>query len=41
MNLPDKTPFAARLMAEVAPEIGASVWLEPEYGFVGEITFAN
>ncbi|MBP9780167.1 cyanophycin synthetase [Candidatus Gracilibacteria bacterium] len=28
-------------MAEVAPDIGATVWLEPEYGFVGEITFSN
>jgi len=41
MNLPTKTPFASRLIAEVAPEIGASVWLEPEYGFVGEISFPN
>lgn len=39
--LPNKTPFASRLIAEVAPEIGATVWLEPEYGFVGEISFPN
>lgn len=41
MDLPNKIPFASRLIAEVAPEIGASVWLEPEYGFVGEISFSN
>ncbi len=41
LKLPDKTPFAAKLMAEVAPDIGATVWLEPEYWFVGEITFSN
>lgn len=34
MNLPNRIPFASRLIVEVAPEIGASVWLEPEYGFV-------
>ncbi len=39
--LPNKIPFASRLIAEVAPEIGANVWIEPEYGFVGEITFSN
>lgn len=41
IELPEKIPFAAKLIVEVAPEIGATVWLEPEYGFVGEITFAN
>ncbi len=41
LTLPDKTPFAARLIAEAAPDLGATVWLEPEYGFVWEITFAN
>ena len=35
------TPFASRIIAEIAPEIDATVWLEPEYGFVGEISFSN
>jgi D-alanine-D-alanine ligase-like ATP-grasp enzyme len=36
-----KIPFAVQMIREVAPEIGATVWIEPEYGFVGEITFEN
>ena len=36
-----KIPFASRLIAELAPEIGATVWLEPEFGFVGSITFTS
>lgn len=36
-----KIPYAVEMIREVAPEIGAHVWIEEEYGFVGEITFAN
>lgn len=36
-----KIPYAVEMIREVAPEIGAQVWIEEEYGFVGEITFAN
>jgi D-alanine-D-alanine ligase-like ATP-grasp enzyme len=34
-------PYASKLIAEIAPEIGATVWLEPDYWFVGEIRFSN
>ena len=36
-----KTPFVAEIICRVAPTIGATVLLEPEFGFVGEITFKN
>lgn len=36
-----KIPFTSQLIAEIAPEIGATIFLEPEYGFVWEITFSN
>jgi len=36
-----RDPFASRKIVEVAGDIGARVELEPEFGFVGEIVFAN
>lgn len=36
-----KHPFAALMIAELAPEIGARVELEPEFKFAGEIVFAS
>lgn len=34
-------PFLSLLIQEVAPEIGAMVWLEPEFWYVWEIVFSN
>lgn len=36
-----KTPFVAEIIKKVAPQIGATVLIEPEYGFVGRINFKN
>lgn len=33
--------FAAKLIEEIAPEIGAKIWIEEEYGCVWEILFKN
>lgn len=33
--------FVAEIICRVAPKIGARVLMEPEYGFVGEITFGD
>ena len=34
-------PFAVKVIKKLAPQIGATVIIEPEYGFVGKITFKN
>jgi D-alanine-D-alanine ligase-like ATP-grasp enzyme len=34
-----KKSFVAEIISRVAPQIGAQVLMEPEYGFVGQITF--
>jgi hypothetical protein len=31
MNTETSIPYASKLIAEIAPEIGATVWLEPDY----------
>jgi D-alanine-D-alanine ligase-like ATP-grasp enzyme len=31
--------FVSEILCRIAPRIGATVFLEPDYGFVGEITF--
>lgn len=36
-----KRAFVAEIICRIAPQIGAEVLLEPEFGFVGEITFRN
>ncbi|MFK7982646.1 MAG: cyanophycin synthetase [Saprospiraceae bacterium] len=36
-----KLPFVTKCLFEVAPQIGAQVIPEPEYGFVGQILFKN
>lgn len=36
-----KPPFVPELIQKLAPQIGATVLLEPEYGLVGHITFKN
>ncbi len=36
-----KLPFITQCLIEVAPQIGAQVIPEPEYGFVGQIIFKN
>src|SRR5947209_19249384 len=36
-----KESFVSEIVSRVAPQIGASVLIEPEYGFVGLITFKN
>ncbi|MBW4497460.1 MAG: cyanophycin synthetase [Oscillatoria princeps RMCB-10] len=36
-----KPPFVPELIKKLAPQIGATVLLEPEYGLVGQITFKN
>ncbi len=36
-----KTPFVSRIVLDVAPKAGATVTLEPRFGFVGRITFKN
>ncbi len=36
-----KTSFVSEIITRVAPRIGAMVLLEPEYGFVGQVTFKN
>jgi D-alanine-D-alanine ligase-like ATP-grasp enzyme len=36
-----KNSFVSEIICRVAPRIGATVLMEPEYGFVGEITFKN
>ncbi len=33
--------FIARLLEEIAPTIGASILIEPNHGFVGQLTFSN
>lgn len=34
-------PYTTRLIVQLAEEMGATVLVEPEYGYVGRITFAN
>ena len=36
-----KKSFVSEIICRVAPLIGAKVLIEPEYGFVGQITFTN
>jgi len=36
-----KVPQTAEIVKKIAPQIGAKVLLEPEYGFVGKIIFKN
>ncbi len=36
-----KLPFVTQCLIDVAPQIGAQVTPEPEYGFVGQIIFKN
>jgi D-alanine-D-alanine ligase-like ATP-grasp enzyme len=36
-----KKSFVSEIICRVAPKIGAKVLMEPEYGFVGQITFKN
>ncbi len=36
-----KTPFVTEILKKVAPSIGAELMIEPEYGFVGQVTFRN
>jgi D-alanine-D-alanine ligase-like ATP-grasp enzyme len=36
-----KNSFVSEIVCRVAPKIGAKVLMEPEYGFVGQITFKN
>ncbi len=36
-----KLPFVTSLIVKLAPEIGARVLIEPEFGFVGQIIFRN
>lgn len=38
---PIKKSFVSEIICRVAPRIGATVLMEPEYGFVGQITFKN
>src|ERR1041384_2959018 len=33
--------FVSEIICRIAPRIGARVFMEPEYGFVGEITFSS
>lgn len=40
-NLITKKSFVAKLIEEIAPEIGAKIWIEEEYGYVWEIIFKN
>lgn len=36
-----KYPFVSAIVSEIAPTLGILVELEPEFGFVGELVFAN
>ena len=36
-----KTPFVTEILKKIAPEIGAELLIEPEYGFVGQVTFKS
>jgi D-alanine-D-alanine ligase-like ATP-grasp enzyme len=36
-----KKSFVSEVIRRIAPRIGATVLMEPEYGFVGQITFRN
>jgi D-alanine-D-alanine ligase-like ATP-grasp enzyme len=36
-----KLPFVTEVIKRLASQIGATVLIEPEYGFVGQITFKN
>lgn len=36
-----KTPFVTEILKRIAPLIGAELLIEPEYGFVGQVTFQN
>ncbi|HBB97660.1 MAG TPA: cyanophycin synthetase [Blastocatellia bacterium] len=37
----ERKTFVSEILSRIAPRIGAKVFLEPDYGFVGEITFTN
>ncbi|GHV21261.1 hypothetical protein FACS189428_1380 [Clostridia bacterium] len=37
----EKLPFASKLLIKLAPQIGAKVVLEPEFGYVGQIIYPN
>jgi D-alanine-D-alanine ligase-like ATP-grasp enzyme len=36
-----RTPFVTELLKKLAPRIGATLLIEPEYEYVGQITFKN
>ncbi len=36
-----KTPFVAEIIKKIAPDLGATVIIEPEYGVSGQIIFKN
>lgn len=36
-----RPPFISRLLQKIAPTIGATVHLEPKYGYVGQIIYPN
>lgn len=36
-----KLPLTIRIISEIVWEIGAILWIEPEYGYAGSIEFAN
>lgn len=40
-RLKKKEPFVTPIFLKIAKRLGARILLEPEYGFVGHITFAN
>ncbi len=37
----ERKTFVSEIIERIAPKIGAKVLLEPEYGYVGQITFQN
>jgi D-alanine-D-alanine ligase-like ATP-grasp enzyme len=36
-----KTPFVTEILKKIAPKVGADLLIEPEYGFVGQVTFKS
>jgi D-alanine-D-alanine ligase-like ATP-grasp enzyme len=36
-----RTPFVTEMLKKLAPRVGATLLIEPEYGYVGQITFKN
>lgn len=41
LKLPSTMPFITKIIVKLAPRIGAKVLVEPEFGYVGQITFKN